>query len=163
MLAAPYMKALSAIVGQDVSVDEAGAVAFSLAGRHLLLQWNDEERAFVAYAEVGPLLGWNDAEVCRELLSANFLLLETQGASLSYDDVNNMVALNRLIPVCGLEPEAFITIVNRMLLTADLWNERLQALMARQEAADRANAARLRELSGEAAEEAATSPFLIRV
>ena len=163
MLVTPFMKALSDVVGQDVTIDGEGGLAFSLEKGNLLLQWNEEHGSFVAYAEVGPLLGWNDAEVCRVLLSANFLLLETQGAALSYDEVNNMVALNRIILVQGLEPESFIQILNDLLITAEIWKGNLQDLMAKQEEAARANASRLRELSGEIVEEVEESSFLLRV
>lgn len=163
MLVTPFMKALSDVVGQEVDIDGEGGLAFSLEGGNLLLQWNEKSDSFVAYVEVGPLLGWNDAAVCRELLAANFLLLETQGAALSYDEVNNRVALNRNIPVQGLEPENFIQILNNLLDMADIWRKNLKAIMARQEEAALANAVRLRELSGESMEEAEESSFLLRV
>lgn len=159
----PFIKALSAVVGQEVTIDGEGGLAFSLERGNLLLQWNEEKESFVAYVEVGPLMGWNDAEVCRALLSANVLLLETQGSALSYDEVNNTVALNRLIPVQGLEPEGFIQILNNLLAMAEIWQENLKSLIAKQEEAARANAASLSELSGENAEEAEESSFLLRV
>lgn len=163
MSVTPYVKALSDIVGQEVNIDGEGGLAFSLESGNLLLQWNEETETFVAYAEVGPLLGWNDAAVCRELLCANFLLLETQGSALSYDAVNNMVALNRNIPVQGLEPEKFIAILNNLLALADIWRENLNTVMARQKEAEESNTARLRELSGEAVKEIEESSFILRI
>ena len=163
MLAAPFIQKLSETVGQEVNLDEKGAVAFSLAGGHVFLEWNDARASFVAYAEVGPLLGWNDAEVCRELLSANFLLLETLGSALSYDEVNYIVALNRNIAVQGLDPDSFINILNEFLLVADIWKEKLILIMAQHEELARSNAESLRELSGEMIEEAEESAFLLRV
>ncbi|MDR3322973.1 MAG: type III secretion system chaperone, partial [Zoogloeaceae bacterium] len=94
MSAQAFVEALGQTLGLDLALSPAGDLAFALDGRGFLLQWRETSHSFVVYAEIGHLAGWRDGEVCRRLLSANFLLAETQGAALSYDGINNVVGLN---------------------------------------------------------------------
>ena len=94
MEANPYIDALGKAIGTELSLSASGSVGLSLGGRNLLIRWVEATRSFVLYAEVGALNGWRSGEVCRHLLIANFLPLETQGATLSHNDATGMVGLN---------------------------------------------------------------------
>lgn len=133
--ATPYMEILNRETGLDAALSASGAAAFQLEGRGLLLQWQEVGQAFVVYVEIGPLAGWRDGEVCRQLLAANFLLVQTEGGALSYNEAANMVGLNYLIPVYGLAPEEFVGKLNAVINLADQWKNTLAELCAAQERA----------------------------
>lgn len=149
MHAEPYIHALSQATGMDVELPPTGTLAFSLGGRGLLLQWNEAVQSFVAYVEIGPLQGCRDGDVCRQLLSANFLLLETRGTALSYNEINQMVALNYTIPIYGLTPTDFIRVLGNLVTLADEWKERLAIILAEAEAEALRSAAELAALQGD--------------
>lgn len=117
-----YMERLGKELGMEIELSQTGAAAFEIDGKVLLLQWNEAERSFVVYAELGYLDGYNDAEVLQNLLSANFLLMESKGGVLSYDRNKNMVGYNYVLQVYGLSPEEFIQRLNAVILLAQEWN-----------------------------------------
>lgn len=133
--ATPYMEILNRETGLDAALSATGAAAFQLEGRGLLLQWQEATQAFVVYVEIGSLAGWRDGEVCRQLLAANFLLVQTEGGALSYNEAANRVGLNYLIPVYGLTPGAFMEKLNAVINLADQWKNTLAELCAAQERA----------------------------
>ena len=94
MNATPYIEALGKETGMDITLSASGAAALSLGGRNLLIQWIEATHSFIVYVEVGALGGWRNGEICRLLLASNFLLADTQGGALSYNDATGMVGLN---------------------------------------------------------------------
>ena len=98
MNATPYIEALGKETGMDITLSASGAAALSLGGRNLLIQWIEATHSFIVYVEVGALGGWRNGEICRLLLASNFLLADTQGGALSYNDATGMVGLNFPIP-----------------------------------------------------------------
>jgi hypothetical protein len=130
----PFIDALGKTLDMELSLSPQGELAFVVDGRGLLLQWREASQDYVLYAEVGPLAGWRDGEICRLLLSANFLLAETQGATLSYDSIANMVGINYIVPIYGMQAEDFVRVVNNVVELADVWKEKLTQLIAEQEA-----------------------------
>ncbi len=129
----PYIEALNSQTGLGIELSSSGAVRLDLDGRGILLQWLDNLQEFVVYAEVGPLCGWRDGEVLKQLMSANFLFMQTQGGALSYDPAANMVGLNYTIPVYGLLPEDFVKRLDVIVTLAAEWRERLHRMSAEQE------------------------------
>lgn len=91
MNATPYIEALGKETGMDITLSASGAAALSLGGRNLLIQWIEATHSFIVYVEVGALGGWRNGEICRLLLASNFLLADTQGGALSYNDATGMV------------------------------------------------------------------------
>lgn len=128
-----YIDILAKELGMELTASSAGSVTLEQDGKIILLQWNAAENAFVVYAELGHLKGYNDGAVCRQLLSANFLLMETGGGVLSYDSVRNMVGFNYVISVNALSGEEFLLKVNAVLLLAEQWKETLKKMLAEQE------------------------------
>lgn len=128
-----YIDILAKELGMELTVSSSGSVTLEQNGKIILLQWNAAENAFVVYAELGHLKGYNDGAICRQLLSANFLLMETGGGVLSYDSVQNMVGFNYVIPVAALSGEEFLLKVNAVLMLAEQWKETLKKMMAEQE------------------------------
>ena len=107
MNATPYIEALGKETGMDITLSASGAAALSLGGRNLLIQWIEATHSFIVYVEVGALGGWRNGEICRLLLASNFLLADTQGGALSYNDATGMVGLNFPIPAYGLDTGDF--------------------------------------------------------
>ena len=134
MNATPYIEALSKETGMDITLSASGSATLSLEGRNLLIQWIEATHSFVIYIEVGALGGWRNGEICRLLLASNFLLADTQGGALSYNDATDMIGLNFPIPVYGLETEDFLKAVDNIVLFSETWKARLDALNKEQEA-----------------------------
>ena len=133
MSATPYIEALSKETGMDITLSASGAATLSLGGRNLLIQWIEATNSFIVYVEVGALGGWRNGEICRLLLASNFLLADTQGGALSYNDATGMVGLNFPIPVYGLDTGDFLKAVNNVILFSETWKTRLDAMNKEQE------------------------------
>ena len=133
MEAKPYFDALSLALGLELPPSSLKSLTFQIDGRGLILQWLENPRAFICYAELGSLAGWNEGDICRTLLGANFLLAETEGAALSLNAADNTVGLNYFFPVYGMAGQDFVTLVNNFVELADLWREKLATLNAEQE------------------------------
>ena len=129
----PYIEALNRQTGLDIRLSSSGAARLDLDGRGILLQWLENLQQFIVYAEIGPLYGWRDGDVMKQLLSANFLFMQTRGGALSYDPAANMVGLNYTIPVYGLLPEDFVKRLDVIVTLAAEWRERLHRMSAEQE------------------------------
>ena len=159
----PYFEALSQALGLELPPSASGSLAFQVEGRGLLLQWLEEARAVILYAELGPLAGWGEGEICRALLGANFLLAETQGSTLSLDEANNLIGLNCLFPVSGKTGEDFVLLVNNFVELADAWRSRLAALNAEQEERARAALEALAMPAAEENQESYSPPTMLRI
>ena len=134
MNATPYIEASGKETGMDITLSASGAAALSLGGRNLLIQWIEATHSFIVYVEVGALGGWRNGEICRLLLASNFLLADTQGGALSYNDATGMVGLNFPIPAYGLDTGDFLKTVNNIVLFSETWKARLDAMNKEQEA-----------------------------
>ena len=166
MRADGYIEALGRAIGEKIDIPADGKIALMLGNRGVLLLWQDD--VCVVHVEVGPLLGWRDGEVCKQLLSANFLLRETDGGALSYNPVTNMVGLNCPISLYGLEPQGFPAVLDRVLALGAIWQEKLLAMGKAQEDAamnaSRPGAEASSEAGpGDAADEVAPSMHMLRV
>ncbi|HJD96325.1 type III secretion system chaperone [Mailhella massiliensis] len=129
----PYLEALNRETGLDIQLSASGGAQLMLEGRGMLLQWLEAQAMFIVYIELGTLSGWRDEEVLRQLLSANFLLLQTEGGALSYHPAANMVGMNYAISVYGLTAEDFVRRLDAVILLAEQWQERLRRMEAEQE------------------------------
>ena len=129
----PYLEALNRETGLDIQLSASGGAHMMLDGKGMLLQWLEEQGMFIVYMELGTLSGWRDEEVLRQLLSANFLFLQTEGGALSYNPAANMVGMNYAIPVYGLTAEDFVRRLDAVILLAEQWEERLRLMGAEQE------------------------------
>lgn len=128
-----YLEVLSKELGIEINSSNSNAIAFNLDGNNVLLQWRELDNSFIVYSEIGNLVGWNDEAICRQLLSANFLLMETEGAALSYDMNANKVGINYVLPLYGLSPEEFLQKLNAVLVLAEKWHSNLIAMQKEQE------------------------------
>lgn len=128
-----YLEALNKELGININLSNSNAVAFNLDGNNILLQWREVDNSFIVYSEIGCLRGWNDEAICRQLLSANFLLMETEGATLSYDMNVNKVGINYVLPLYGLSAEEFLQKLNAVLVLAEKWHANLIAMQKEQE------------------------------
>ena len=163
MSATPYIEALSKETGMDITLSASGAATLSLGGRNLLIQWIEATNSFIVYVEVGALGGWRNGEICRLLLASNFLLADTQGGALSYNDATGMVGLNFPIPIYGLDTGDFLKAVNNVILFSETWKTRLDAMNKEQEElTEKAQQAVLDGGVGEAAELAFSAAQFLR-
>lgn len=133
MHAKPYIEALAKELNVAIELSESGAAFLSWDGMSLLLQWVASESCFLIYAELGRPVGWRDGELFRQLLSANFLLAQTEGGSLSWHAGTNVIGINFPLPVYGLDGAQFIHKFNTLLLTASRWKGELASMLAMQE------------------------------
>ena len=164
MSATPYIEALSKETGMDITLSASGAATLSLGGRNLLIQWIEATNSFIVYVEVGALGGWRNGEICRLLLASNFLLADTQGGALSYNDATGMVGLNFPIPAYGLDTGDFLKAVNNVILFSETWKTRLDAMNKEQEElTEKAQQAVLDGGVGDAAEPAFSAAQFLRV
>lgn len=128
-----FIDALGRELGMDIQLSPTGAAHFVIDGYGLLIQWTESRHAFVVYAEVGPLSGWRDGEVVKELMAANFLLLGSLGGALSLDLSKSMVGLSYQIPVYGMTPEDFVKAIDGIVTQAGEWRGTLARMSAEQE------------------------------
>lgn len=128
-----FIDVLGRELGMDIQLSPTGAAHFVIDGYGLLIQWTESRHAFVVYAEVGPLSGWRDGEVVKELMAANFLLLGSLGGALSLDLSKSMVGLSYQIPVYGMTPEDFVKAIDGIVTQAGEWRGTLARMSAEQE------------------------------
>lgn len=128
-----YLETLSKELGININLSGSHTAVFNLDGNNILLQWRELDNSFIIYSEIGSLRGWNDEAICRQLLSANFLLMETEGAALSYDMNVNKVGINYVLPLYGLSAEEFLQKLNAVLVLAEKWHANLLAMQKEQE------------------------------
>lgn len=146
----PYIAALAGRTGLPLEVSPGGSFTALLGGRRLLVKALDAGDAILFYMEVGRPTLFRRGEVITALMGGNLFLAETRGAALSYDALNEMVALNLILPLHHLENEDFINAFDNVLAAAEEWGKKLDTLNA--EAEERARqagaAASLDEESG---------------
>lgn len=97
-------------------------------GMSLALLRQDSGHALTLAASIYPLQDATRAALCEKLMKMNFLLLETQGSTLSIDEEGQEVVVCRQMTLPGLEPEAFVDQVLDFLLLSSRLREQLLAL-----------------------------------
>ena len=121
----PFAEALGKKIGMSLEVSPSGALFLSLGEQSMLIQTIDEGKNVLFYTEVGQPTTFRRGDVFGDLLSGNLFLAETRGAALSYDKYKGMVGLNLVLPLKGLEGDAFANTVDNMILAAAKWREAL--------------------------------------
>ena len=129
----PYVAALSEKIGIPLKVSPGGSFTALLSGKRLLIKALDNNDAFLFYMEVGRPTLFRRGEVITSLMGGNLFLSATRGATLSYDDHNEMVGLNLLLPLHHLEAEEFINAVDNVVAAAEDWGHKLEALNTKAE------------------------------
>ncbi len=153
----PFAEALGKKIGMDLEVSPNGALFLSLDEQSMLIQTIDNGKSVLLYAGVGQPTAFRRGDVFGELLAGNLFLAETRGAALSYDKYSGVVGLNLILPLEGLEGDAFINAVDNIILAAAKWREELARF--NKEAEDKFNATQTIESEApEAEEDSAASP-----
>ena len=124
----PFVDALGKKIGMPLEVSPSGALFLSLGEQGMLIQTIDDGKNILLYAGVGQPTAFRRGDVLGNLLAGNLFLAETQGATLSYDKYNSMVALNLILPLKGLEADEFANAVDNIILVAIKWREELARL-----------------------------------
>lgn len=158
-----YFEALSKELGIDLEISQDGCVSLSQNNRNLLIKWNEREKKFIVYAEIGQLLGWNDFEIMRQLLSANFLFFGSNGGTLSYTPINNSIGFNYCIPANGLSPEEFVNMLNAVVLLADEWKNNLDKMQEEQERTAERNIEKILDFEDDTDSNAVSSMNFIKI
>ena len=114
-----FFEALERVVGQPFHADDLESCGFTYKEYQIMICWIDAARQFFVYVELVNSGGYRRDRVCARVLELNYLLGETNGAALSLDPETKKIGLNMLIPVYGLEPSAFLRIIDTLLITAD--------------------------------------------
>ena len=118
---APGLQALADLIGlPDLKLDESGMCT---------LQWNDDvllslivpQGAGAVYFSVslGPVPPGDREAFFERLLRKNFLLLDTDGATLALDDESREVHLTYALDLNHFSPETFPDLVGNLLQTAE--------------------------------------------
>ena len=123
--AQPYLNALARKLGTSLTASESGEVRFEIGRRTVMLAWAESPDRFLIYADAGRIGTFRREDVLMRLLSANFLMHETEGAALSFDSTQNTVGLNGTIQVYGLSPEDFVKAFERFMALTALWRRKL--------------------------------------
>lgn len=121
----PYIKALGELIGQDLVLDAHGSLAFALDGVPLLIHWQENSQAFLLHMDIGRPTTYGGGAVFSRLLGANFLLSETSGAAISFNESSGIASLECLLFVSGLDASQFLTRVEHFVVQVDRWKEQL--------------------------------------
>lgn len=126
----PLLNRLAQELGlDDLALDEDGMCmlqgenAMSLA---LLAHASGESMTLAA--SIYPVQDATRAALCEKLLKMNFLLLETQGSTLSIDEEGQEVVVCRQLSISGQAPDDFVQAVLDFLLVSGQLREQLMAL-----------------------------------
>jgi hypothetical protein len=151
----PYIAALAGRLALPLEVSPDGSFTAVLEGKRLLVQEMGNGDALLFYMEVGRPTLFRRGEVLTALMGGNLFLAETRGAALSYDEFNEMVGLNLILPLLQLENEEFINAVDNVTAAAEDWGHKLEKLNAEAEEQARQAGSALDFESGGQAESAA--------
>ena len=126
----PFIALLAERLGLPLETDQDGSFMAMLDGKRLLVSELSGSSALLFYMEVGRPTLFRRGEVLGELLAGNLFLAETKGAALSYDELNEMIGLNLILPLHHLEGEEFINVVDNVVAAAEDWGHKLEAFNA---------------------------------
>lgn len=98
------------------------------SGMSLALLLHDSEQSLGLAAGIYPMPEANRAALCEKLLKMNFLLLETQGSTLSIDEEGKEVVVCRQVELTALEPEAFVHQILAFLMKCSELREQIMDL-----------------------------------
>ena len=97
-------------------------------GMSLALLAQASAQSMTLAASIYPLHDATRSALCEKLMKMNFLLLETQGSTLSIDEEGQEVVVCRQLALPGLAPEDFVDGVLDFLLLSSRLREQLMAL-----------------------------------
>jgi hypothetical protein len=157
----PYIAALAERTGLPLEASPGGSFTALLEGKRLLVKVLEAGDTILFYMEVGRPSLFRRGEILASLMGGNLFLAETRGATLSYDEFNEMVGLNLLLPLHHLEGEDFINAVDNVLAAAEDWSHKLEKHNA--EAAERARQAGGGAVSGNDGQTEDASPGMARM
>ncbi len=104
-------------------------------GMTLALLRHESGESLTLAASIYPLQDATRAALCEKLMKMNFLLLETQGSTLSIDEEGHEVVVCRQLVLSGLDPEGFIDqILNFLLLSSHLREQLMDLQLPAREA-----------------------------
>ena len=96
-------------------------------GMSLALLAQDSGQSMTLAAGIYPLQDATRVALCEKLLKMNFLLLETQGSTLSIDEEGQEVVVCRQLTLEGVAPEDFVDqILDFLLLSGHLREQLMQ-------------------------------------
>ena len=120
---------LGAVVGiPDLRLDEDNRVNLMLDDVPLSIELAGSGEAVALYSLLDQLpAGGDDASVFRQLLNANYLHRETEGATLGVESESRNVVLIREDSLMSLDAHMFETIIERFVNLAAHWRQVLSA------------------------------------
>jgi len=126
----PLLNRLAQELGLDgLTLDEDGMCMLQGEnGMSLALLAHASGQSMTLAASIYPVQDATRAALCEKLLKMNFLLLETQGSTLSIDEEGQEVVVCRQLALPGLEPEAFVEQILDFLLLSSRLREQLMDL-----------------------------------
>jgi len=115
----------------ELKLNEQGCTRLVFDGSLAVnFEWNDSLGQLLVYAPVGRLPAEGKEPLYRLLLEGNLFGLETAGATLSVDPLENEIVLHRAIEVEGITATAFQALVGAFVDTLENWTARLAELPA---------------------------------
>ena len=108
--------------GCQLNMNEEDATAMLVVdGFSFRLEFVENKVAILLWTPVGFLPEKGLEEFYRMLLSANNMLIGTNGFTLGLNDNMNLVTLQLIHPLSELDKDGFENIIGNMLLVAEYW------------------------------------------
>ena len=113
---------------ENLAFGEDGMVVFEVDGSMTLaIGLEADTQAITLYAPLHGSGGQRDSDLLEQLLAANLLWQETQGATLALDRSSNHVVLHQRLPLSEMSQEAFEQHVDTFTNTLQAMTRRIIA------------------------------------
>ncbi len=122
-----YIEALGKALQQNLELSQEGNILINFEDTSLFIQWRNPMTAFQVQIPLGSPSSLGGG-IFKQLLCANFLLHQTGGACLSYNEEVDTVFLEHIIPIQGMEVNEFVEQVEIFTQIAEMWTEKLHAM-----------------------------------
>ncbi len=132
MEAQAYMDALGRALNTTVELDENNNAIIDFEEASLFILWRNEMQSFQMQIAVGEPNAQNP-NIFKKLLAANFLLQDTFGTSLSYNETIDTVFLENIIHINSISDEEFVKEVEVFVRISDIWADKLSAMNEEEE------------------------------
>ena len=117
------IRATGEALGVETPEIEDDAVSFVIDDYLLLIAYLPQAEQVLLSTVVAEPVPERRAEVYRALLQGQYFFQRTQGATLSVDEENRFVALQRVDSLRALEAKTWPGVVERFMQIADFWRD----------------------------------------
>jgi hypothetical protein len=125
------LKSLGIAMGlPDLCFDNNGCTRMLFDGKTAVsIEHDPDTEILQIYSILGPLPSQNEINVFQQLLAGNLFCTQTLGATLAIDELHHEVILCRNVSTRNISCEAFSTIIEQFVATAEAWEIKLNSPM----------------------------------